>query len=105
MKSLQSANDEDEDRKLAANDDMKITPTSPLVDCLNSAWGEPTTGTTTTTTYAYALGLNLGCAQLTAKIPGSFNYNYDYNTKKATKSLDIGSGVSCSNCFAFMGMN
>lgn len=102
-----SANNEDDNRKLGANDDMNITPTSPLVDCANSLWGTgyvfQGANADKTFNYTYKLGGFIGCAQFTMKLPGSFNYNYDYTSKKAKQALDFGSGIACSNCFAFMG--
>lgn len=60
--------------------------------------------------YKYQLAVNYGCAELSGKAPGSFNFNYDPTTKKAQQSpLQLGgadnkiTGIKCSNCYAFIG--
>ena len=43
------------------------------------------------------------CAQFEATLPGSFNFNYDFNTGKARNNFFLKDGISCSNCYAYFG--
>lgn len=54
--------------------------------------------------YAYKVGPSQGCAEYSADLPGSFNFNYDYATGTAAiPSYDLGGGISCVNCYVFLG--
>lgn len=82
---------------------VKVDP--PLVSCTNTKYqsGVYTLGKGPT----YALGLTSGCAEFNTKTNG-FNCNYDSTSHTAVKkSIDLsngaGSGMECSNCYAFMG--
>ena len=83
-----------------------VTPTSPLVACDDPSWGSGywIYGGSSSEAYMYELGLTMGCAEYSNDVPGSFNFNYDYSTGKAVNpSIGLLQGISCGNCFAFLG--
>lgn len=51
----------------------------------------------------------VGCASANMKFPccSAFTFNYNQNTRTATKALDLSqagiTGLSCTNCFAYTG--
>lgn len=45
------------------------------------------------------------CVQYIKAIPGSFDFNYDSETNHADAPLDIATGITCANCFAFLGVS
>jgi hypothetical protein len=52
------------------------------------------------------IGSAKGCAEFSEDLPGSFNFNYDFNTGKAIEPsyrLGDSTGISCDNCYAFLG--
>ena len=79
----------------------------PLISCQASYWQNNVTPYTIGKGKNYALGLTIGCAQWDTLTPG-FNMNYNTQTHSAVQSnIDLsngmGSGMTCSNCYAFMG--
>jgi len=44
----------------------------------------------------------MGCIAYTNDGSG-YNLNYNPETKKATTPYDLGSGLKCSNCYAYVG--
>ena len=65
--------------------------------------GDPAEGSSFYLIYGYTFA----CMDYQAEIPGSFNMNYNYNTKQADSYFTLGgdsvSGIECSNCYAYMG--
>ena len=52
----------------------------------------------------YCITCGKMCAQYNTFLPGSFNFNYNYQTGNAiTPSLQISNGIACSNCYVFFG--
>lgn len=37
-------------------------------------------------------------------VGANFNFNYNPATQRAVYSYDLGSGISCSNCYAYIGV-
>lgn len=51
--------------------------------------------------YSACVSLNKNLLDL---IGTNFNYNYDSSTSSASVAYDLGNGVTCSNCYAYMGV-
>jgi len=91
-------------RDLAITDDMNMTPDLPILPCSSFDYGWFNgQDSTSSGSYNFRLTPASGCAQFSMKMPGSFNYNYDYSARQARSSINLGYGATCTNCYAFMG--
>jgi len=54
--------------------------------------------------YDYALDIKGNeCIDLSATVPGSINFNHASGTKAINQLINLGNGVTCSNCYSFLG--
>lgn len=54
--------------------------------------------------YAYALDVKGNeCIDAEATAPGSINFNHARGTEAIRKSIDLGYGIKCTNCYSFIG--
>jgi hypothetical protein len=73
-----------------------VTPDYPVITCDISDTGYLSgyLGYGSGDNYAYKVGASTGCAEYSADLPGSFNFNYDYATGTAAiPSYDLGGGI------------
>lgn len=101
------------DRTLAEN--YFSSPNAPLLLCddekVTSKMGTlHKTGEDTKTVsgipihYAYALDVKGNeCINAEATAPGSVNFNHATGTQAIRKSIDLGYGIKCTNCYSFIG--
>lgn len=78
----------------------------PLISCQASSW-KGGSYSIARSSKSYALGLTSGCIEYNTKTPG-FNMNYNTKTHTAINAkIDLsngyGAGMTCENCYAFMG--
>ena len=52
--------------------------------------------------YMVKLDTDMGCGQLNKTVE-IFNFNYDATAMRAASTLDFGSGITCTNCWAYLG--
>jgi hypothetical protein len=79
-------------------------PSSPLIPCTSSEFPYTFAGSGSSNIFDYTYGDYNQCIDFQQSVlPGSFNFNYDYNAKTAKTSFNLITGVDCTNCYIFMG--
>ena len=101
-------------RKLPEKDAF-TEPDSPLLLCddedvtsrlgsIHKADSKSTTLRGIPVDFGYALDVNGNeCVDIAATVPGSINFNHGSGVNAIRKNIALSSGVTCSNCYAFVG--
>eukprot|EP01036_Dinobryon_divergens_P033122 gene33122-42839_t len=90
----------------AGPDAPVVACTSPVIEVDDQAYVQEHQGQDDD--YMIVSGYTDGCASILkdflSEIGSSFNFNYNPSTNSASSSYDLVAGITCSNCYAYLGV-